>query len=98
MEIKDNRYVRIWDFTNEEMLEFKLVVQTKKTHYIGGGVGAGGYFMKSEQVFATGGDGKDTISTDSKLGAAINGKKLGDIVEYKIDNGSTERFKIIGIS
>ena len=98
MEIKENLYVRLWDYTNKESLEYKIVAQSMKTHYIGGDVYAGHYFMKSEQELASGGNGFETISLKSKLGEALNGKSVGQNVSYERDDGVSERFKIIGVS
>ncbi len=98
MEVKENCYVRLWDYENKEALECKIVEQTMKTHYIGGTVGTHGYRMQSEQVLSSGGDGKQTISLRSKLGLAIDRKKVGDVVEYTSERGFKERFKIVGIS
>ncbi len=98
MEIKENLYVRLWDYANKESLEYKIVAQSMKTHYIGGDVYAGHYFMKSEQELASGGNGFETISLKSKLGEAIHGKCLGQKVSYVRDDGVRESFKIIGVS
>ncbi len=98
MEVKNNCYVKLWDYANKEILTYRIIEQSMKTHYIGGDVHVGHYYMKSEQVLSLGGDGFDTISLNSRLGKAIEGRNLGDTVSYTRDDGIKEKFRIIGIS
>ena len=34
MEVRENLFVRLWDYSSKEELEYRVVSQTMKTHYI----------------------------------------------------------------
>ena len=98
MEVRENLFVRLWDYSSKEELEYRVVSQTMKTHYTESNFYEGHYYFKSEQILSSGGNGIETISLRSKLGEAIKGKNVGAIVSYANDDGLKEKFKIIGIS
>ena len=45
-----------------------------------------------------GGDGLTTISLESPLGMAIEGKEEGDVVVFMNPSGGMERYEILSIS
>ena len=89
--------VVIWDYRENEKLEYRIVSQTQKVHYLGKEYHNGRFEMKAEIVLDFGGNGLDCISLESKFGKLLKGKKVGDIISYINDDGEKEKFEVLEI-
>lgn len=97
LSVKEGCFVELFDIKNKQLVKFKIVDQTRKTHYIESGFFQGHYYYKQEQVLDSGGDGITTVSLESTIGKAIYGKRVKDVVSYRNNDGEYERFVIKNI-
>ena len=95
--VKEGCTVRLLDINNNQLATYKIVAQTRKTHYKESSFYRGNYYYKQDQILEAGGDGTSTISLESTIGKAIKGKHVGDIVNYRNNIGEYERFEIKAI-
>ncbi|QFJ56004.1 GreA/GreB family elongation factor [Pseudobutyrivibrio xylanivorans] len=95
--VKVGTIVTLQDYVMDEVVTLEIVDQTKRVHYVGRNFDSDEYEIKSVYVLESGGNGFTSISLESKLGKALCGHVVGDVVEYKNDFGDDEKFKILDI-
>ena len=90
--------VELLDYEDNSTISYRLIEPSYGVRYVGAGFVNGERTIYTRRELVEGGDGLETISTESPLGERIRNGKAGDIIEYNGPSGYPVKFKILKVT